>query len=98
MPLADGGMTAIWIVVALAIGFFGFFVMLVVLLGRALRFAVRLLWPFGRTDHAAGTGRAMPAARACRNQRCGHVNRPGARYCARCGGSLGNLIDVDSYG
>lgn len=35
--------------------------------------------------------------RACPHDGCGHLNRPEARFCARCGAQLGAPQPVDAY-
>ena len=78
------------------VGFIGFFVMAVALAVRFFGFIVR---------SAKATGRKVPVPSrlnerhdVCPHARCGHVNRFGAHYCARCGRALGRQNDIDAYG
>ncbi len=79
------------------VGIVGFFAMSVALVVRFLGFVFRAIT-------GAPRGQALPAASAekrhdaCPHPRCGHVNRYGARYCARCGRVLGGHGNVDAYG
>ncbi len=47
---------------------------------------------------AAADRRKAGPQRACPHPGCGYLNRPEARYCARCGTALGPPTDVDRYG
>ena len=80
----------------MAIGIIGFFAMSVVLVVRFLSFVFRAL--AGSTQEQPATPRFEPRHDVCPHPRCGHVNRQGARYCARCGRPLGQHSDVDAYG
>ena len=92
------GDSVIVIVVGLIlIGIIGFFVMLVALGVRFIGFVVRAVSGAGRTEPRK---RPLSGKRGdpCPHPRCGHANRPGARYCARCGRSLHQPNTVDAYG
>ena len=78
------------------IGIVGFFVMTVVLMVRFFGFILRLIT--GSSRHPATVPRFEPRHDVCPHQRCGHVNRQGALFCARCGRSLHQHSDVDAYG
>lgn len=95
MALAD--FVFVWIGGALLIGFFGFFAVVLTALARMVRFVLRAALPRDHDEDAATTS-AAAAPRLCAQPRCGHLNPPGARYCARCGSSLGNQNDVERYG
>ena len=77
------------------IGIVGFFVMIVVLVVRFFGFFWRLITGSSRRPAAA---RFEPRHDVCPHQRCGHVNRQGAFFCARCGRSLHPRSNVDAYG
>lgn len=107
MVLADA--VVLWIAVLLAIGFVGFFVVLLGLAVRVVKALLRLAaWPFrglcgcARSSSAPDAlPRAVPRRSGparCPVPRCGHVNPPAARYCARCGRPLSGEPDVDDYG
>jgi hypothetical protein len=60
-------------------------------------------WLFGAGAHKARsdarTPRVMPDGRwQCAHTGCGHLNRPGASFCAGCGRPLRDPRDVDTYG
>ena len=93
MLLADGGFTLV------LIG--GLFIIGAAIVAAIRTFCRAVAWVFGcgcekRIDTSAGNPGA--AARICPHPRCGHVNRAAARYCARCGTTLGPPTDVDRYG
>lgn len=96
MPLADAGFVFLVIVLPI-VGFVGFFVVVLTLIVKAIASASRMMagssTPSSRSAGGAAAGQAM-----CRAPRCGHVNRHGAVYCARCGTPLGRTRDVDAYG
>ncbi|MEW6253415.1 MAG: zinc ribbon domain-containing protein, partial [Planctomycetota bacterium] len=84
MILAD--VIVLWVVGVLLIGFVGFFAVVLALFGRALRALGRALLPAGDDD--AGESVRGGRQRVCRSPPCGYLNRPDARYCARCGRPL----------
>lgn len=88
MALAD--FVFVWIGGALLIGFFGFFAVVLTALARMVRFVVRAVLPRDHDEDAAGM-LTSEKPRQCRQPRCGHLNPPDARYCARCGSSLGDF-------
>ena len=96
MLAAIDGVTEI--VVILVLGFIGFFVVLAVMITRLVGYVMRSL--FGASRHRSGLAAEAPAGpvRICPDPRCAHVNTAAARYCARCGQSLGAVCDVDAYG
>jgi hypothetical protein len=96
--LADGGAVLVLVGGVLLVGFFGFFAAVLVALGRFVSFVFRMLLGGGRKAGESKRPVRLPAERVCGHPRCGHVNPGGARYCARCGSSLGPLVDIDSYG
>ena len=53
--LADGGITFVWVGGLLLLGFLGFFVMLIAILGRCVGFVFRVLVGQPRQGGAAGT-------------------------------------------
>lgn len=77
------------------IGFIGFFIAIVVMVVRVFGFVFR---------RVAGTGPRVTGAwfterhEVCPHPRCGHVNRAGAHFCARCGRPLDAHDDLDAYG
>ncbi len=76
----------LWMTAALAVGFFGFFLVILIIVLRAARWVGQTLLGRKSAQHLEPT---KPASRRlCRNPRCGHVNDETARYCARCGGPL----------
>lgn len=86
-----------WVGGLLLLGIVGFFVMAVALAVRFIGFVFRSLfgWPNEAPPEAPrGSGRR----RVCPHRRCGHLNPPAARYCARCGRPLRAAYDVDAYG
>lgn len=95
MVLADFGFA--WFGIILLVGFLGFFV---VLLAAALR-VVGAIWRAiigsgRRAGPARHTTQASP--HVCENPRCGYLNSGNARYCARCGHTLGHTAGLSSYG
>lgn len=79
------------------LGFIGFFVILVTIIFRVLAFVARNI--AGTEARERGMrGGVAPGAGVCPNTLCRHVNRPSARYCARCGRPLGRWRDLDAYG
>ena len=96
--LADGGITFVWVGGLLLLGFLGFFVMLIAVLGRCIGFVFRVLVGKPRQGGAVGTPAGARAERLCGHPRCGHLNPGDARYCGRCGSALGPPDDVDRYG
>lgn len=95
MTLADFGF--VWIGGALLIGFFGFFAVVLTALARMVRFVLRAALPRDHDEDVPEVS-ASAAPRLCMQPRCGHLNPPGARYCARCGSSLGHENNVEHYG
>lgn len=72
----------------LVVGFVGFFVVVVGSMIRAVTCAFRTL---GRALFGAGhpdPGVPVNTLVGCPNTRCGYLNPPQARYCARCGSRL----------
>jgi len=94
--VAIDGVTSI--VVILVLGFIGFFVVLAVMITRLVGYVLRAL--FGNSRDRTDPVRQVPlrTGRICPDPRCAHVNSAAARYCARCGQSLGAVCDVDAYG
>ncbi len=86
MYLADGGITFVWFGGVLLIGFVGFVAVLLGALARVIRFVLRALFGGGDLETAGGRVAAWP--QTCGRPRCGHLNPPGARFCARCGHAL----------
>ena len=80
------------------IGIIGFFVMSVALVVRFLGFVFRSITGTGTHRRIAVVSRLDERHEVCPHPRCGNVNRTGARFCARCGRSLGQHNDVDAYG
>jgi len=90
--------TVFWIVVLLAVGFIGFFVAVLVIMGKVLGKTFRMI--FGRRrprSSNTGAGSWLPP-RACENPACGYLNRGDARYCARCGAATGRDRDTTHHG
>lgn len=77
------------------VGIIGFFLMLVVLIGKFLGFVFRAL---SSSAHSAEHPRFQTRQEVCPHLRCGYVNRFGARYCARCGRPLCRTDELDAYG
>lgn len=96
--LADGGITFVWVGGILLLGFLGFFVMVIAVLGRFVRSVIRALAGKPWQGGAAGSPAGGRAERICQHPRCGHLNPGDARYCGRCGSNLGPPEDVDHYG
>lgn len=85
MLLADGTIV-LWIFVVFVVGLLAFFWVLATLIVRALTCtAAWVAGLFGGSRPQAADG---PRARVCPRAGCYHVNRPDARYCARCGAPL----------
>ncbi len=77
----------VWFGGVLLIGFIGFFVVVLSLLGRALRAIGRAL--SGSEYHSEGHLTINgDKVRICGVEHCGYLNRGHARYCARCGSPL----------
>ncbi len=74
--------------VVLLVGFAGFFVVVIGSVIRALACAFRTL--VGALFGADPPDPGIPpnTLAACPNTRCGYLNPPQARYCARCGSRL----------
>ncbi len=85
MILAD--LVILWFGGVVLIGFVGFFVVVVSLLGRALRGLGRLLAGDDGTAKTSSAGGEY-SPRVCEHPHCGYLNRGNARYCARCGSPL----------
>ena len=69
----------------LLLGLFGFFAVLLSGLARLCRVFMRAVLP-GCCDTQVRTSDPRGATHVvCPEQRCGHVNRADARYCAQCG-------------
>ncbi len=84
MLLADGAIV-VWIFLVFAVGLLGFFWVLATLIVRGLTaVASAIAGLFGRRPQVVHG----PQARVCPRAGCYHVNRPDARYCARCGAPL----------
>lgn len=75
------------------LGVIGFIVAAMILVFRFVAFVVRTLLGL---DDARGRPEHATLHRACPRPRCGLVNAPGSRYCARCGQSLAD--ELDAYG
>ena len=83
----------VWFGLLLLIGFVGFFIVLVSLLARGIRALGRALLP-GSSDAGPSVGPANGRPlQACSNGRCGYLNPPVARYCARCGSPLDGVAE-----
>jgi hypothetical protein len=76
------------------VGIVGFFLMLVVLIGKFFGFVFRALSGAQPAEHP----RFQTRQEVCPHPRCGYVNRSGARYCARCGRPLSHTDELDAYG
>jgi len=89
--IADAGI--VWFGLILVIGFVGFFVVLVSAVIRFLVFLGRTMTPKRQIGESASTPADRDALSVCTNDRCGFLNQPGAKFCARCGRPLnrGNL-------
>lgn len=87
MILAEAVM--MWVLVVFAVGFVGFFAILLLALGKLVGFAFRSVTGVLRPRRAPSP---LPASgpRVCTNGYCGHLNAPRARYCGRCGQPMGN--------
>lgn len=70
--------------VLVGVGFFGLAVLVLGLIVRSVAAVVRMLCCTGGSSVEG----PMPPPEACSHGRCGHVNPPGARFCARCGRAL----------
>ncbi|MFH1746761.1 MAG: zinc ribbon domain-containing protein [Planctomycetota bacterium] len=84
------------------VGIIGFFAMSVALVVRFLGFVFRTLTGASNPRlPARQPGRELSADQrhdTCPHPRCGHVNRYGSRFCARCGRALSGRGKVDAYG
>ena len=99
MILADGGISILWVAGILLVGCLSLLVMLLVAVGRLVRWVLWLVFaPFRRRRSLPGPPPPIRVQRRCPQPRCGHVNPPGARYCGRCGGALRPVNNVDRYG
>jgi hypothetical protein len=79
--------------VVFTLGVIGFIVAAMILVFRFVSFVIRSVLGL---DDARGRPEHAPLRRACPRPRCGLVNAPGSRYCARCGQSLAD--ELDAYG
>lgn len=87
-----------WVVIALAIGFVGFFLMILTFIVRAFAAVFRGVF-HDRDDHTAHVAlRAGPQQIVCPHARCGHRNPQNGIYCARCGRPLRRSRKLDAYG
>lgn len=93
MVLADSVMLVVGLML---LGVVGFFFMVLALAVRLVRFVCRAL--LGSAADAPRSARAARLRTPCSNRQCGHPNRAGARYCARCGRPLDGQVNVDAYG
>jgi hypothetical protein len=87
MLLAEAHVVLVGLAV-LALGLIGFFVVIV---ATILRGVTALFRTVGRALSGAprpSPGAPRGAVAACPNDKCGYLNAPQARYCARCGGRL----------
>ncbi|RMF79649.1 MAG: hypothetical protein D6744_08930 [Planctomycetota bacterium] len=87
-----------WVAVALAIGFVGFFVMILTFVVRGVTAIFRGL--LGDDDDEVGgwTVCDVGGRIVCPHPRCGHRNRRSALFCARCGRPLRQSRTLDAYG
>lgn len=83
MPLADIGLSLLWVVGALVVGFVAFFAIITLAVFRAVADVFGLLQPRPRPVSATGAG--LSGQLRCSDPKCCHGNLAGARYCARCG-------------
>jgi len=90
--------TLVWVGGILVVGFLGFFVVAIASLSRLFSFVFRAITGVSRPANAARAPAAESNVRACPRPRCGYLNRPEARYCARCGSQLDAEVEVDHYG
>ena len=85
MLLADGTIV-VWLFVVFVVGLLGFFWVLAMLIVRALTWAAAAI--AGLLGLRGPAAEPPASARVCPRAGCYHVNRPDARYCARCGAPL----------
>ena len=84
--LADG--VIVWGVGIFVLGFLAFFFFVFAMIARTFWTVFRTVFGLGHADDPH-TGPRPPNTRvACGNLRCGFLNEPGARFCARCGKPL----------
>lgn len=81
-----------------AVGFFGFFVAVAVVIWRVITFMVRRTLQVGTRRYPRMKQRDKTLVRACERAGCGHLNAGDARFCARCGQRLNAWSRVDNYG
>jgi hypothetical protein len=87
----------VWVGIVFAIGFLGFFVVLLGLAFRLLRYVFRVL----ARKPARGMDSVVPVIGrrvTCSQPRCGHANRAGAKYCSRCGAPLAAALHAEYQG
>ncbi len=88
---------AFWVLVAIMVGFVGFWLLALTLIVQVFR---SLLGAF-RRRRVRGSSRRMVGGvvpQVCPHQGCGHLNpRPGL-YCSRCGRNLRERREIDAYG
>lgn len=96
MLLADGGITFVLIGAVFLVGLA--IVTALRAIFRGVMSVCGLLFGCGCRQRTPEQPSTAGGARLCPHPRCGHVNRGEARYCARCGTTLGPMTDVDRYG
>lgn len=83
----------LWVGGVLLVGTLGCFALIVAGVVRAMRWVLREL-----TGSSPQPGISGGVARVCGQPYCGHVNRPGARYCGQCGNRLNGLPEGEHDG
>lgn len=84
--LADG--VIVWGVGIFVLGFLAFFIFVFAMIARTFWAVFRSIFGGGH-GHEPHTAAGPANTRvACGNLRCGYLNEPGARFCARCGTPL----------
>jgi hypothetical protein len=88
----------VWAAVTLGLLLVGVVAFFLLLVAGAFRLLGRLLGLFSGRRMTSGHGLERGPA-VCRQPRCGQVNSPGSRFCARCGARLSPAAyDDHSYG
>lgn len=92
-----GDVSIFFVVAAVPIlGALTFVALLVAIVTRVFRMT---WWALGGSRRMRARGTAIRAwDPVCAQPRCGYVNRPSARFCARCGNPLNRGREIDDYG
>lgn len=96
MVFGDFGFFFWWAPGILLFGVVAFVMVALLTVLRVLGEGLRAI--FGLGGRGSGAADARWGQRKCNQLRCGHVNTPRARFCARCGAALSGAREFDAYG